>query len=165
MVLSFFCAPLLVSWLARHAHCAQSHVGAQTAGRRSKECFHLHQRHTTAHAKTVILMKTIGTSQLWDPSPGRAAKFAWNRPINTEVIKKCWMSWTGEKRRSVSAKIFLWKSGNQKNKEVFQQLSRDPDSGSGMNYYSCATDHFYFFQIKQWTLILLIHGSQWLSPT
>lgn len=87
---------------------------------RTKDVSTFSKRHTTAHAKIVILMKTIGTSQLWDPSSGRAAKFAWNRPINTEVIKKCWMSGAGEIRKSVSAKIFLWKSGNQKNKEVFQ---------------------------------------------
>lgn len=107
MVLSFFCEPFLVSSVARQAYCAQSHAGTQAAGRQNKESFHLHQRHTAARAKAEILMKTIGTSQLGDPSSGRAAKFASDRPINTEVIKTCWASGTGERRRSVSAKFFL----------------------------------------------------------
>lgn len=49
MVLSFSCAPLLVSSLARHAHCAQSCVGTQTAGKQNKGCFHLQQK---AHYST-----------------------------------------------------------------------------------------------------------------
>lgn len=146
MVLSFSCAPLLVSSLSRHAHCAQSRVGTQTAGKQNKECFHLQQKAHYGTCQTMILMKTIVTSQLWDPSSSRAAKFAWNRPINTEVIKKCWVSRAGERRKSVSAKIFLWKSAIQKNKEVFQQLSCDPDSGYDVNYCRCATDHLYFFR-------------------
>lgn len=113
---SFFCTPCLVSSLARQAHCAQSCVGTQSAGRQSKECFHLHQRHSTAPAKTVILMKTTGTSQLWDPSSGRAAKLAWNRPNNYTSCQEVLDRWDGRKKKKCECKNFF--SENQATKRT-----------------------------------------------